>query len=412
MSSLPQQLVRPLPGNSNSGAAPGNGAGAEPAQPVQPAHVAAQPAARHPLDAAGPEVVRVLREDGTLDPALDPGLSTDEVVLLHRAMRRTRLLDERLTALQRQGRIGFHIGSLGEEASILGSAYALRRNDWLFPCYREFGGALLRGMPLQRYLDNMFGNQNDPAKGRQMPDHYCFREAHVTSVSSPIGTQITQAVGFAWAARLRHDDLVAISYFGDGATSSSEFHNGLNFAGVFKVPVVLFCRNNGWAISVPTERQTASAGFAAKGVAYGIPGVRVDGNDVFAVVKVTREAVARAARGEGPTLIEALTYRIEGHSTSDDPKAYRPDAALEPWRRLDPLLRLRRWLDKNAAWSDAKDQEIDAEIDAEIRVAVSLAEKAPPPSLDSMFEDVYAEPPWHLVEQREALVNGPRAKKH
>jgi 2-oxoisovalerate dehydrogenase E1 component alpha subunit len=267
-------------------------------------------------------------------------------------------------------------------------------------------------MPLQRYLDNMFGNENDPAKGRQMPDHYCFREAHVTSVSSPIGTQITQAVGFAWAARLRHDDLVAISYFGDGATSSSEFHNGLNFAGVFKVPVVLFCRNNGWAISVPTERQTASAGFADKGVAYGIPGVRVDGNDVFAVVKVTRDAVARAARGEGPTLIEALTYRLSGHSTSDDPKAYRPDATLEPWRRLDPLLRLRRWLDKNAAWSDAKDHEIEAEIDAEIRVAVSLAEKAPLPSLDSMFEDVYAEPPWHLVEQREALRNGPRAKGH
>ena len=415
MSSLPPQLVHPLPGNANGGP---NGAhaghdGGDPQTPGPAGQDGADaPAARHPLDAAGPDVIRVLREDGTLDPARDPGLSTDEVVLLHRAMMRTRLLDERLTAIQRQGRIGFHIGSLGEEAAILGSAYALRQNDWLFPCYREFGGALLRGMPLQRYMDNMFGNVNDPAKGRQMPDHYCYRAAKVTSVSSPIGTQITQAVGFAWAARIKHDDVVALSYFGDGATSSSEFHNGLNFAGVFKAPVVFFCRNNGWAISVPTERQTASAGFATKGVAYGIPGVRVDGNDLFAVVQVTRDAVARAARGEGPTLIEALTYRIEGHSTSDDPKAYRPDAWLEPWRRLDPLLRLRRWLDRNASWSDARDREIEAEIDAEIRVCVGIAEKTPLPSLDSMFDDVFAEPPWHLVEQREALRAGTRPKGH
>jgi 2-oxoisovalerate dehydrogenase E1 component alpha subunit len=396
MSAHSPELVQKLPGSPSNGA----GAGSTGA------------AARHPLDAAGPDVIRVLREDGTLDPARDPGLSTEEVIALHRAMVRTRLLDERLTALQRQGRIGFHIGSLGEEAAVLGSAYALRKNDWLFPCYREFGGALLRGMPLQKYLDNMFGNRNDPAKGRQMPDHYCYREAKVTSVSSPIGTQITQAVGFAWAARLRREDLVAIAYFGDGATSSSDFHNGLNFAGVFKAPAVLFCRNNGWAISVPTERQTASHGFAEKGVAYGIPGVRVDGNDLFAVVQVTREAVARAARGEGPTLIEALTYRLSGHSTSDDPKAYRPESWLEPWRRLDPLLRVRRWLDRHAGWSDAKDREIEAEVDAQIREAVAVAEKTPPPSLDSLFDDVYAELPWHLVEQREALRSGARPKQH
>src|SRR5262249_138744 len=152
-------------------------------------------------------------------------------------------------------------------------------------------------------------------------DHYCWRKAKFTSVSSPIGTQITQAVGFAWAAKIKKDDLVTLAYLGEGATSSNEFHNGLNFGGVFKTPTVFFCRNNGWAITGPTERQTASATFAIKGEAYGIPGVRVDGNDLFAVVKVTREAVARAARGDGPTLIEAMTYRMSGHSTSDDPKA-------------------------------------------------------------------------------------------
>ncbi len=414
MSSAPQPLVRPPSAHPSPTADKGNGAGRAAAHAPGPdgGHPQAHGAARHPLDTADPSVIRVLREDGSLDPTNDPRLSLDEVVSLYRAMVRTRLLDERLTAIQRQGRIGFHIGSLGEEAAILGSAYALRPNDWLFPCYREFGAALLRGMPLQRSVDNMFGNKNDPAKGRQMPDHYCFRQARVTSISSPIGTQITQAVGFAWAARLRKDDLVALSYFGDGATSSAEFHNGLNFAGVFKAPVVLLCRNNGWAISVPTERQTASAGFADKGVAYGIPGVRVDGNDIFAVVEVTRAAVARAARGEGPTLIEALTYRLSGHSTSDDPKAYRPEAWLEPWRRLDPVLRLRRYLDHHAGWSDARDKEIEAEIDAELRAAVAAAEATDPPSLESMFDDVFAEPPWHLVEQRRALVAGQRAKKH
>jgi len=391
MSSMPQPYVRSLPVDASR---------------------SDQPAARNPRDAQADDVVRVLREDGTLDPAHDPRLTEAEVTGLYRAMVRTRALDDRLTALQRQGRIGFHIGSLGEEAAILGSAFAMREKDWIFPCYREFGAALLRGMPLQRYLDNMFGNQADPAKGRQMPDHYCYREARFGSVSSPIGTQITQAVGFAWAAKLKREDTAVLVYFGDGATSSAEFHNGMNFAGVFKVPAVLFCRNNGWAISVPTERQTASAGFAEKGVAYGVPGVRVDGNDLFAVVEVTREAVARASRGEGPTIIEALTYRLSGHSTSDDPKAYRPESSLDPWKRLDPNARLRRYLERTVGWTEARDKEIEAEVDAEVKAAVAAAEKTPAPSLDSMFEDVYAELPWHLAEQREALRKGARAPKH
>jgi pyruvate dehydrogenase E1 component alpha subunit len=371
-----------------------------------------QAAVRRPDDALSDDVLRTLRDDGSLDPANDPGLTREQVTGLYRAMVRVRILDERLVALQRQGRIGFHIGSLGEEAAILGSAFAMRETDWIFPCYREFGAALLRGMPLQRYMDNMFGNANDPAKGRQMPDHYCWRKGRFLSVSSPIGTQITQAVGFAWGAKIRRDDLVTLAYFGEGATSSNEFHNGLNFAGVFKTPTVFFCRNNGWAISVPTERQTGSAGFAVKGVAYGVPGVRVDGNDLFAVVKVTRDAVARAARGEGSTLIEALTYRLSGHSTSDDPKAYRPEAWLDPWRGLDPIARVRRHLERTVGWSDARDKQIEAEADAEIRACIVVAEQTPPPSLDSMFDDVYAELPWHLVEQRAALRAGPRAKGH
>ncbi|WP_437679274.1 thiamine pyrophosphate-dependent dehydrogenase E1 component subunit alpha [Sorangium sp. So ce131] len=368
--------------------------------------------ARHPLDTCADDVIKVLRDDGSLDPAHDPRLDPAEVIALYKAMVRVRALDERLVALQRQGRIGFHIGSLGEEAAILGSVSAMRPQDWVFPCYREFGAALYRGLPLQRYIDNMFGNANDTVKGRQMPDHYTYRAGHFGSVSSPIGTQITQAVGFAWGAKLKREDLATLVYFGDGATSSSDFHNALNFAGVFKAPVVFFCRNNGWAISVPTERQTASNTFAGKGAAYGVPGVRVDGNDLFAVVKVTREAVARAARGEGPTLIEAMTYRLSGHSTSDDPKAYRPDAWLDPWRRLDPLARLRGHLERTVGWTEAQDREIEAALEAEFKACVAVAEKTPPPPLESMFEHVYAEPPWHLVEQREQLKAGPRPKGH
>jgi 2-oxoisovalerate dehydrogenase E1 component alpha subunit len=355
------------------------------------------------------DVVRVLRDDGSLAPEHDPKLQPEEVVRLYEHLVLTRLVDERLVTLQRQGRIGFHIGSLGEEAAIIGSAYAMRKQDWVFPCYREFGAALWRGMSLQRYVDNMFGNVNDPVKGRQMPDHYTCRSAQWGSVSSPIGTQITQAVGFAWGAKIQKKDLACLVYFGDGATSSGEFHNGMNFAGVFQTPVVFFCRNNGWAISVPVERQTASRTFADKGIAYGIPGVRVDGNDLFAVISVTRKAVQRAAAGHGPTLIEALTYRMGGHSTSDDPTRYRPKTEVDPWQTRDPIERLRRHLVATRSWDQAREEALKAGVEAKFKQALDAAEKTALPPLESLFEDVFAKLPWHLEEQKQELLSGPRA---
>ena len=355
------------------------------------------------------EIVRVLRDDGSLDPGHDPKLSGDEVIGLYRHMVMTRLLDERLVALQRQGRIGFHVGSLGEEAAILGSAHAMRPGDWLFPCYREFGAALMRGLPLQKFIDNMFGNANDTVLGRQMPDHYTCRAAGWGSISSPVGTQITQAVGFAWGAKIQKKDLAALVYFGDGATSSTDFHSGMNFAGVFKIPVVFFCRNNGWAISVPVARQTATATFAEKAAGYGIPGIRVDGNDLFAVISVTRKAVERGAQGLGPTLIEAITYRMGGHSTSDDPNRYRGTDQLKPWAERDPIERVRHYLLTHQLWSEKDDDDVATDIDRRFRQAVAIAERTPPPPLESMFSDVYENPPWHLVEERAELINGPRA---
>jgi 2-oxoisovalerate dehydrogenase E1 component alpha subunit len=257
----------------------------------------------------------------------------------------------------------------------------------------------------------MFGNSNDTVKGRQMPDHYTCREKRWGSISSPVGTQITQAVGFAWAAKIDGKDIASLCYFGDGATSTPEFHNGMNFAGVFKVPTVFFCRNNGWAISVPSERQTATATFAQKGDAYGVPGVRVDGNDLFAVISATRSAVRRAERGEGATLIEALTYRMGGHSTSDDPNRYRVDDQLKPWVARDPLERVRHYLVHLSEWSQEREEQLVREIDEKFKQAVAIAEKTPAPALETMFEDVYEHPPWHLVEQREQLIQGPRAPK-
>lgn len=358
------------------------------------------------------EPIRVMREDGSVDPARDPKLSDERLVQLYSAMVRTRIIDERLVTLQRQGRIGFHIGSLGEEATIIGSAAAARDQDWIFPCYREFGALLLRGMPLQSYIDNMFGNANDAVKGRQMPDHYSGKPWNFGSVSSPIGTQITQAVGFAWAAKMKKDDLATLVYFGEGATSSNEFHNGVNFAGVFKTPTVFLCRNNGWAISVPASKQSASQTFADKAIAYGIRGVRVDGNDLLAVYAATREAIERGARGEGPTLLELLTYRLSGHSTSDDPKAYRKDTEVEAWKSKDPNVRFRGWLERRGLWNEKKQTELEEASAAELQACVQAAEKAPPPSLESMFDDVYAELPWHLKEQKAELLAGPRAKGH
>jgi len=355
------------------------------------------------------KVIRVLSDDGTLDPRHDPRLSESEVIDIYRWMVTTRQLDERLVALQRQGRIGFHVGSLGEEAAIIGSAFAMRKSDWLFPCYREFGAALMRGLDLQKFMDNMFGNANDTVQGRQMPNHITSRETGFTSVSSPVGTQITQAVGFSWGAKIDGKDVASLVYFGEGATSSTDFHSGLNFAGVFKVPVVFLCRNNGWAISVPAERQTATRTFAEKAAAYGIPGVRVDGNDIFAVVSVVREAVRRGEQGLGPTLVEAVTYRMGGHSTSDDPNRYRATDDLKPWAERDPLARLRQYLERRKAWDDRAELALIAEIDQRFRAAVGVSEKTPPPALESIFEDVYQKPPWHLQEQRAELLRGPRA---
>jgi TPP-dependent pyruvate/acetoin dehydrogenase alpha subunit len=247
------------------------------------------------------------------------------------------------------------------------------------------------------------GNALDRVKGRQMPCHYSFKSGNYVAMSSVIATQIPHAVGVALAARLRGEDVVAAGYMGDGATSASDFHVALNFGAVLKAPVVFVCQNNQWAISVPLAKQTASKSIAAKAVAYGMPGVRVDGNDVLAVYAATKRAVDRARAGGGPTLLELVTFRVLGHSSSDDPTRYRDEACVKEWEAKDPLARFRRYLERRGLWSQAHEDELDGEHQAAISQAIQAAEAGAPVPVDSLIEDVYATVPAQLKEQLERM---------
>ncbi len=350
------------------------------------------------------DLIRVLGADGALLPGAEaPDLTDDELVHLYGTMLLVRVMDERMVRLQRQGRLGFYMTSTGEEASHL-AVHALRDGDWIYPSYREPGALFLRGGTIPDFVNQLFGNEHDPVKGRQMPVHHALASINLVSISSPVGTQIPQAVGTGLAAKLSGADDVAVVYFGEGTSSTGDFHVALNFAGVMKAPVLFIVRNNGWAISTPTVRQTASPTYAARGPGYGMPGVRVDGNDALAVVQVAREAVARARAGEGPTLIEAVTYRRGAHSTSDDPSAYRDGAEVAPWEELDPLTRMRRHLEAKGLWSEEQEQATVARFNGSIAEVTATAMRAGAPPLDSLFEEVYEELPWHLAEQRAQLL--------
>jgi 2-oxoisovalerate dehydrogenase E1 component alpha subunit len=349
------------------------------------------------------EMLQVMDASGKAAKA--PDLEPDDLRAMYRAMRATRLLDARGMNLQRQGRIGFYVPSAGQEASQVGTAYAAAEADWIFPSYRTHSIAILRGVPFRPIFDQLYGNGADLVKGRQMPNHFSFRSKNLVSISSPIGTQITQAAGVARAAQIRGDDVVAWVYFGDGGTSEGEFHSGLNFAGVWKAPCVFVCENNHWAISVPQDKQTASATFADKAVAYGMRGVRVDGNDVLAVHQAAREARERAAKGRGPTLIETVTFRMGPHSSSDDPKRYQAPELLESWKKKDPLARFQAYLKGRRLWTEAWEKEITETIEAEIAAAVEAAEQTPPPPVETLFSDVYADLPAHLKEQQAAVLD-------
>ena len=349
---------------------------------------------------------QVLAPDGkTVAPA--PDIPPADLKRMFRHIVRMRVLDQRMLSLQRQGRIGFYGTAHGQEAAVTGSAYAARPTDWVFPALREMGVALWRGTSVREIVCQLIGNSGDVLIGRQMPCHFSDKKVRTVAWSSVIGTQLVHAMGAAWAAKVRKTDEVMMGYMGDGASSSADFHAAANFAGVFKLPVVFFCQNNQWAISVPLSRQTASDGIAVKASSYGFPGARVDGNDLLAVVEVTRQAIERARAGGGPTLVEAVTFRMGGHSSSDDPTRYRDAALVAEWERRDPLARLRTYLTAQGVLAAGDEEQMMAEMNQEIGAAVTEAEALPPPPIESLFTDVYAQVPAHLEEQmRYAIAMG------
>ena len=349
------------------------------------------------------EMLQVIAEDGRPTTHAAPRLSDADLKKLYRVMVLTRLLDERALKLQRQGRIGFYVPAEGQEASHIGAAFALAAEDWVYPSYRDPGIALLRGVPVVELMHQCYANSADNTRGRQMPVHYSFKKIHFVSISSPIATQIVQATGTAMAMKIRKEKGVAMTFFGDGATSANDFHTGLNFAGVFAAPCVFVCENNGWAISVPLEGQTASSTIAVKAEAYGMPGVRVDGNDVLAVYAAAKRAVERARAGHGPTLIESVTFRMGAHSSSDDASRYRDPALCQTWRKKDPIERLKRYLVHHKVMKEKDDEEVRKGCADELQAAIEAAEKVGPPAVSTMFDDVFEKRTPQLDEQHEAL---------
>jgi pyruvate dehydrogenase E1 component alpha subunit len=336
------------------------------------------------------EHLSILDSDGNLDAALEPDIPAQDLKRLHRAMLLGRRLDERMVRLQRQGRIGTFPPIKGQEASQLGSVYTLRPTDWMVPSFRETAAMLWRGWPIERLLLLFAGHLEGSQPSAQQ---------HDLPITVPVATQLPHAVGLAYAAQYRGDDVVVMVFFGDGATSEGDFHEALNFAGVWHVPIVFVCQNNQWAISVPLKKQTHSRTLAQKALAYGLPGLQVDGNDVLAVYAASREAVERARAGEGPTLIECVTYRLGVHTTADDPTKYRSAEEVAEWERKDPLTRFAEYLKKKNLLEDGLEQQVDAEIAA----AVARFEAMGPPDPLTMFDHVYGELPAHLRAQREEL---------
>ena len=336
------------------------------------------------------EHLSVLDSDGNLDEALDPALAADDLRSLYRAMVLGRRLDERMVRLQRQGRIGTFAPIKGQEAAQIGSVFALRPADWMVPSFRETAAMIWRGWPIEKllllYSGHLEGGQPGP-------------EQHDLPVCIPVATQMPHAVGLAYAVQYRGDDAVVMAYCGDGATSEGDFHEALNFAGVWSVPIIFVVQNNQWAISVPLKKQTHSATIAQKALAYGFPGVQVDGNDVLAVYAASRDAVARARAGEGPTLIECVTYRLGVHTTADDPTKYRTQEEVAAWERKDPLTRFTAYLEKrNVAVAG-----VEGDVDAEIAAAIARFESAGPVDPLAMFDHAYGAPP-PLVEAQRAEV--------
>jgi len=321
--------------------------------------------------------LEIIAPDGTADEPLVPDLSGDELRRIYYLLLLTRTYDGRALSLQREGRIGTYPSVLGQEAAQVGSAYAIHEQDWVFPSFREMGVHLTLGYPAHQLFQYWGGDE----RGLRTPDGM-----NIFPICVSVGTHIPHAAGAALAAKLRGDRIAVVAYFGDGGTSKGDFHEGFNLAGVLGLPTVFICQNNQWAISVPLSAQTASQSLAQKALAYGFDGIQVDGNDVLAVYRATRDALEKARSGGGPTFIECLTYRMADHTTSDDASRYRSPEETGKWRERDPILRYERFLAKRGLWNEDYAAEMKGKAEGEIDEAVRSYEAVPPPEPGEMFD--------------------------
>ena len=342
------------------------------------------------------EYLQILDHEGVLDEKLAKDTLTDEQALeMYEWMVIARQFDEVAFKLQRSGRMGTYPQNKGQEAAAIGSAFAaIKGTDFLVPSYRENTALWIHGLPMHYVYLHWMGDE----RGNKIPEG-----VNVLPLSVPIGTQMLHATGIAWAYKLRGERQCVITYFGDGATSEGDFHEAMNFAGTFQVPCVFFCQNNQWAISVPRTVQTKAETIAQKGIAYGIPCVQVDGNDLFAVYKATREALDRAREGGGPTIIEAVTYRLGDHTTADDARRYRDADELERAKERDPLIRTRLYLEKKGLWDEHRQKALQEKAEAIVAEETKAAESIAEPETQDMFNDMFAELPDELVRQRDTL---------
>ncbi|HEX9966148.1 MAG TPA: 3-methyl-2-oxobutanoate dehydrogenase (2-methylpropanoyl-transferring) subunit alpha [Allosphingosinicella sp.] len=363
-------------------------------------------------------LVRVLDEDGRAVGPWDPKLDPDTLRRILRDMMMVRVYDDRMYRAQRQGKTSFYMKSTGEEAIAVAGAHALDRDDIFFPTYRQQGLLVARDYPLSTMMCQVYSNRGDPLKGRQLPIMYASNAHGFFTISGNLATQFSQAVGWAMASAISGDSRIASAYIGDGSTAEGDFHAACTFAAVYRAPVILNVVNNQWAISTFSGIAGGElTTFAARAVGYGIAGLRVDGNDALAVYAATQWAADRARSNLGPTLIEFFTYRVEGHSTSDDPSVYRPQNAAAAWPLGDPVERLRKHLVALGEWDDERHRAQHEALDAEVRAAQKEAEKLgtlqsdPYMDIGSMFEDVFAELPWHLKEQQAQALAEAEAKR-
>lgn len=336
----------------------------------------------------------VLNENGETDRALMPELTDAGIWRMYELMVLARSFDERAVALQREGRLGTYPPIRGQEAAQVGSAFALSGTDWVFPSFREMGVHLTLGYPIPQLLQYWSGDE----RAQKVPPHL-----NIFPFCVAVASQIPQAVGAALAARYRGDPAAVAVYFGDGATSKGDFHEAMNMAGVYALPVVFLCQNNQWAISVPLKGQTASASLAQKAIAYGFEGVQVDGNDVFAVYRATQQALAKARSGAGPTLIECLTYRMADHTTADDAGRYRSSEEVALWSGRDPILRLERFLAARGAWSEEQGGAVKSRATGIIDQAVGEMEALPGPDKTELFDGTLATLTPRQARQRKGL---------